>query len=82
VDKHGSEIPIFFVSILETIGVAWIYGIQNLCNDFEFMLGSRVNIYWVVSWAILPFLLVIIFAAYLINYEKDPKWPSSAIGKS
>lgn len=80
VDRHGSEMVIYIVAIVETIGIVLVYGLKNISNDFEFMLGGRINYFWQVCWGALPFLLVTIFAAYVITFEKKDGWPNVAVG--
>ena len=48
--------------VLEIIAVNWVYGINNLCRDIEFMLGKKTGLYWKFCWTLLiPILLSIIF---------------------
>ncbi|XP_066996592.2 sodium-dependent nutrient amino acid transporter 1 [Anabrus simplex] len=45
---------------LEVIGFAWIYGCGSLYNDFEFILGQKLNFLWKVIWFITPLLLIML----------------------
>jgi len=82
VDRHGSELVVYVVGIFEVIGIVVVYGLKNVSNDLEFMLGGRIHMYWQVCWICLPILLVLIFIAYLITYVKDENWPPAAAGMS
>lgn len=55
---------------MELAAVIWIYGLENICWDLEFMLGHRISIYWRLSWGVItPFLMIIIFIYYLTDYR-------------
>ncbi|CAL4164006.1 unnamed protein product, partial [Meganyctiphanes norvegica] len=61
-DYYGCVIPILLFAIFEIITISWIYGVNNLCRDIEFMLERKTNYYWKFCWAILiPIILPIIF---------------------
>ncbi|XP_065342926.1 sodium-dependent nutrient amino acid transporter 1-like [Cloeon dipterum] len=46
--------------ILELVGFAWIYGCETLYNDFEFVLGQKMNKIWKIIWMASPLLLLAI----------------------
>ncbi|XP_037302695.1 sodium-dependent nutrient amino acid transporter 1-like, partial [Manduca sexta] len=59
-----------FAAITETIGVFWIYGLENLCLDVEFMLGIKTSFYWRICWAIVtPIMMVIVFIYALVTTD-------------
>jgi hypothetical protein len=39
-DTYGSGFAVLWVAIWEMIGLMWVYGVQNVSNDFKLMLGS------------------------------------------
>ena len=39
-DTYGSGFAVLWVAIWEMIGLMWVYGVQNVANDFKLMLGS------------------------------------------
>ncbi|XP_073829598.1 sodium-dependent nutrient amino acid transporter 1-like [Musca autumnalis] len=62
VDYYGATFVIFGLALCQIIGVAWIYGLQNFCDDVEFMSRMRVSFYWRICWAVItPLLLLFIF---------------------
>lgn len=34
-DKFGTEQVVYMLAIFETVAIAYVYGLKNLCNDFE-----------------------------------------------
>ncbi|XP_018788839.1 PREDICTED: sodium-dependent nutrient amino acid transporter 1 [Bactrocera latifrons] len=70
VDFYGGTFVIFGLAILETISISWIYGINNFCDDVQFMTTHEVSFYWRVCWAFLtPLSMIIIFVYSLSSIE-------------
>ncbi|KAG7302653.1 hypothetical protein JYU34_012604 [Plutella xylostella] len=70
VDYYGGTFMRLFAAIVETIGVFWIYGLENLCIDIEFMLGIKTSWYWRVCWSIVtPAIMITVFMYTLITTE-------------
>lgn len=66
----------FALSILQLVGVAWIYGLENFCWDMEFMLGRKVTPYWRISWGfVTPVFMILIFVYSMITLE-NPTYAS------
>ena len=60
----------FATAILEVVSVSWIYGVNRVCKDIEFMLGIKTGIYWRICWGITaPALMTFIFVYSLIIYK-------------
>ncbi|XP_073945333.1 sodium-dependent nutrient amino acid transporter 1-like [Choristoneura fumiferana] len=67
VDYYGGTFMRLFAAIIETIGIFWIYGLENLCLDIEFMLGVKPNFYWRICWSIItPFIMIAVFMYAMI----------------
>lgn len=73
-------LSLIIIIFCELIGVIYIYGVFDLCDDIEFMLGVYPNIYYQVTWICIPIVLMvtkitmhlgnfkeIFYQAYLIN---------------
>ncbi|CAK1596153.1 unnamed protein product [Parnassius mnemosyne] len=70
VDYYGGTFMRLFAAIVETIGVIWIYGLENLCLDIEFMLGLKTSFYWRICWGIItPFMMIAVFFYALVTTE-------------
>ncbi|KAI5651870.1 sodium:neurotransmitter symporter family domain-containing protein [Phthorimaea operculella] len=71
VDHYGATFLCLFTAIVETVGVCWIYGLENLCLDIEFMLNMKTSVYWRFCWGIItPGILIIVFIFALISSEE------------
>lgn len=44
-------------TLLELVGFIWVYGLESLSNDFEFVLGYNLNFFWKTIWFIAPVFL-------------------------
>ncbi|XP_054729587.1 sodium-dependent nutrient amino acid transporter 1-like [Anastrepha obliqua] len=70
VDFYGGTFVIFGLAILETISISWIYGINNFCDDVQFMTNREVSIYWRSCWGFFtPVLMIIIFVYSMSSIE-------------
>lgn len=68
------------------ITFGWIYGVNRLALDIEFMLGIKTGWYWRICWAIItPALMTAIFVYNLVMFEpvtyKGHEYPQYAYGK-
>ncbi|GIY32744.1 sodium-dependent nutrient amino acid transporter 1 [Caerostris darwini] len=80
-NNHGVAAVVLFYAVLEVVGVAWIYGLRNFCNDVEFMLNKRPGIFFKFTWScLIPVALVFIFVFGIVDAEmnKDPSVPQWA----
>ncbi|KAJ2946052.1 hypothetical protein O0L34_g4971 [Tuta absoluta] len=74
VDHYGGTFLCLFTSIAEIIGVFWIYGLENLCLDIEFMLNMKTSVYWRFCWGIItPGILILVFLVAIISAD-EPKY--------
>jgi solute carrier family 6 amino acid transporter-like protein 5/7/9/14 len=50
------------VAFVEIVAISYVYGLNNFCNDIEFMLNQKVNPYFKICWKFITpgFLLAII----------------------
>ncbi|CAN7989390.1 unnamed protein product [Ixodes hexagonus] len=61
-DNYGVGQAVFLYAIFEVVGLMWIYGLRNVCDDFEFMLKGKISWYWKITWGfITPVSLIAIF---------------------
>ncbi|XP_072381161.1 sodium-dependent nutrient amino acid transporter 1-like [Diabrotica undecimpunctata] len=66
VDFFGGTFVIFVCAICEVFVIAYIYGVDRLCLDIEFMSKRKVGIYWRLTWGLLmPLLLILIFLYFI-----------------
>lgn len=86
VDYYGASFVVFILATLEVTGVFWVYGLENLLDDVEFMLNRRPSIYWRLCWGLFtPVLLAIILVYNIATLTpltyRGVYYPSSAYGK-
>lgn len=87
VDHFGGTFLIFFLAILELVGIFWIYGVENFCWDIEFMLNQKVSAFWRICWCLItPLMMITIFIYSMARYEnptymsKEYPWSSLIAG--
>lgn len=62
VDNFGGTLPIFVLAIFEIVAIFYFYGLENLCNDVEFMTSRHVTFYWRICWLVLaPVIMTIVY---------------------
>lgn len=83
VDYYGASFIAFILAIAELYTFCYIYGVDRICSDIEFMLGFYPNLYWRLCWKyITPSLMTIILVYTLLNLEPlkdgDQDYPETA----
>lgn len=63
-----------------------ILGLENFCEDVEFMLNRKVGFYWRICWGIInPVVLIGIFIYFILTMERlqheKIDFPDIALGK-
>lgn len=86
VDYYGASSIALVLAIAELIAIGWVYGVDRLCKDTEFMLGHRPNLYWRLCWRwITPLLMFVILIYNLVTLEplmyKQYVYPTVAYGE-
>lgn len=71
VDLFGGQLLVFFLALVELIGIVWIYGIENICWDVEFMLKKKVTAFWKMSWFIVMPTFLITICTYWLKHFQD-----------
>lgn len=62
VDHFGGTFLIFVLAIGAITGVMWIYGLNNFCNDVQFMIDRRPGWYWRICWLVItPCFMIFVF---------------------
>ncbi|XP_046382723.1 sodium-dependent nutrient amino acid transporter 1-like [Ischnura elegans] len=70
VDYYGASFVVFILSAIEVMAINWIYGLENFCQDINFVLNRKLNTYWRLCWGILtPVLLLTIFMYSVFNLK-------------
>ncbi|KAH0540477.1 sodium-dependent nutrient amino acid transporter 1-like [Cotesia glomerata] len=68
VDYYAASFIVFTFAFFEITGIFWVYGLENILDDIEFMIKKRPSVYWRLCWGVItPVLLGIIFVYSLID---------------
>lgn len=71
VDYYGVAMMSLFLGIFELYVLGWVYGVNRLCKDVQFMLGRKVGLYWRLCWSVItPVIMTIILIYFLSTYTK------------
>ena len=71
VDFFGGGFMIFALTVLEVVGIIYVYGFKRVLEDIKFMLGIELGIYWKFCWGFLvPVSLSFFFIYYSVTFEK------------
>ncbi|XP_045161496.2 sodium- and chloride-dependent glycine transporter 1-like [Mercenaria mercenaria] len=84
-DWYCASIAVMLLAFLETVGLAWVYGIERLYKDIELMIGRALPSVWGIFWKyITPFIILLIWIFNLAQLEAvkygDVTYPRWAIG--
>lgn len=70
IDTFGATLPIFVLGITELVAIFYIYGLERLCIDIEFMTKRKVSHYWRICWFLLaPPSMTFVFIYSTIKME-------------
>jgi solute carrier family 6 (neurotransmitter transporter, glycine) member 5/9 len=70
IDHFGGTFLVFALAIIEMLAIFYVYGIENFCDDIEFMLKWKPTIFWRVSWRfVTPGIMIVIFVYYMAILE-------------
>jgi len=70
IDYFGSNFIIYVMGGLEAAAISWVYGLENFCDDIEFMLKKPVGWYFKICWAfVTPIGLAAIFIYAMVTQE-------------
>ncbi|XP_054737450.1 sodium-dependent nutrient amino acid transporter 1-like isoform X2 [Anastrepha obliqua] len=70
VDFYGASMIALILGILELYVLGWVYGVDRLCKDIEFMIGHKVGRYWRWCWALItPGIMTLILIYFYATYQ-------------
>ncbi|KAK3774625.1 hypothetical protein RRG08_035053 [Elysia crispata] len=86
-DDYSGSYNLLVIALLETICIAYVYGLGNYMSDIEMMLGFKPQLYWKICWSfITPVVVVFVIVITAVrqegseyNEESFPDW-ADAIG--
>ena len=70
VDYYGATFIAFNLVVFELGTFCWIYGVDRICKDIQFMLNRKIGLYWRICWRYLtPGLSVFLVGYYYYDFE-------------
>ncbi|OWF43949.1 sodium- and chloride-dependent glycine transporter 2-like [Mizuhopecten yessoensis] len=71
IDWYASVFCIFFFSLLECIGIGWIYGAERFSHDVKIMTGYSVPVIIRISWCLVtPVIMIVLIIVSFMKYEE------------
>ncbi|XP_058829532.1 sodium-dependent nutrient amino acid transporter 1-like isoform X2 [Topomyia yanbarensis] len=69
-DNYGAKYVTLTLALFELITFAWIYGVDRICRDIQFMLNIDTSKFWRICWAIVaPSVVGMILIGCLVDHE-------------
>lgn len=69
-DFFGATFIAFLLAIAEIVTISWIYGVNRICKDAEFMLGLKTGLYWRICWGLItPVFMGTVLVYYLYTLD-------------
>ncbi|XP_054710961.1 sodium-dependent noradrenaline transporter-like [Uloborus diversus] len=68
-DSYSASISLLFSALLEAVGVAWLYGIDQFSENVREMIGHKPGLFWRLCWKFISptFLIAVIISAIVNN---------------
>lgn len=71
VDAYGGTFLVLGLAIFEMVTIIWIYGLDEICNDIEFMTKRRVGWYWRLCWGVItPVCMIVLLILALWSFTE------------
>lgn len=65
-DWYAASMSVILVCLIEIVIVGWVYGIRKFVFDIEFMIGTKIGLWWCLCWKyITPVILSVSFGGVL-----------------
>ncbi|CAF0774988.1 unnamed protein product [Didymodactylos carnosus] len=77
IDQYLGGFPWLCIGVVELLIIAWIYGVDNFCDDIAIMLGEerRPGKFWKICWKWLTILFSSLFYQQVtLDEYKYPEW--------
>ncbi|XP_030268489.1 sodium-dependent neutral amino acid transporter B(0)AT1-like isoform X1 [Sparus aurata] len=71
-DSFAGSVPLLTIGLIEIIAIVFIYGIDRLNEDLEFITGHKPSIFWKISWMFIsPVAIAFILVFYLVTQAQE-----------
>lgn len=69
VDAYGGTFLVLAIAICEMVTLMWVYGLEEICTDIEFMTKRKLGWYWRICWSfITPVCMILLFVLALYSF--------------
>ncbi|XP_050396391.1 sodium-dependent neutral amino acid transporter B(0)AT1 [Patella vulgata] len=67
-DSFSANIPLLVIAFMECVSISYVYGLEQLSDDIELMLGGRPSYFFLFAWKYMaPVSMVVILVASLVE---------------
>ncbi|XP_073318904.1 sodium-dependent neutral amino acid transporter B(0)AT1-like [Pagrus major] len=71
-DSFAGSVPLLSIGLIEVLAIVFIYGIDRLNKDLEFLTGHKPSIFWKISWMFIsPVAIAVILVFYLVTQAQQ-----------
>ncbi|XP_053686018.1 sodium-dependent nutrient amino acid transporter 1-like [Sabethes cyaneus] len=69
-DSYGAKYVTLTLALMELITFSWIYGVNRICQDIQFMLKIDTSKFWRICWAIVaPLVVTVILIGSFVEHK-------------
>ncbi|XP_055531740.1 sodium-dependent nutrient amino acid transporter 1-like isoform X2 [Wyeomyia smithii] len=81
-DNYGAKYVTLTLALMEMITFGWIYGVDRICRDIQFMLKMETSKFWRICWAVVAPLVVsvILIGSFVAHKPIDVPTEYNIIG--
>ncbi|XP_054721556.1 sodium-dependent proline transporter-like [Uloborus diversus] len=81
-DKYSAAFSLMIISLLETVSICWVYGVDRFMQDISLMIKRTPSTWWKLCWCyITPGTIICLLGFIIANHEpatyngyKYPNW--------
>ncbi|XP_036948234.1 sodium-dependent neutral amino acid transporter B(0)AT1-like [Acanthopagrus latus] len=71
-DSFAGSVPLLTIGLTEIIAIVFVYGIDRLNEDLQFITGHKPSIFWKISWMFIsPVAIAFILFFYLVTQAQQ-----------
>ena len=79
IDYYGGSLCVLALGCVEVIAIGWVYGANRINEDLNFMLDTKLSVYWRFCWGVfIPLILPVILMYNLASGKMPEDLPVAA----
>ncbi|CAF2381555.1 unnamed protein product [Rotaria sp. Silwood2] len=73
IDQYLGGFPWLIIGVIELFCIAWVYGVDNFCDDIALMIGEkrRPSIFWKICWKYISPLILLFTIVFSSLFYQD-----------